>query len=116
MQAEEDYGRGELEADTTLESGLTFYYLHVLGKADRSALPSSINYIRRRQTPSMAAGHLILAGLELNANCKAYFALKAGRAAESTEARHLVTSARKRPFFSGLEAKTRIPTCVSTWL
>src|SRR5437764_4027100 len=87
LQAEQGYWQGELEADTTLESDY-IYYLHVLGKADPERIAKLANYVRRRQLAD--GGWSIYPGgpSELNATCKAYFALKL--AGDSTEARHLV--------------------------
>src|ERR1700724_2424672 len=75
IQAEEGYWQGELEADTTLESDY-IYYLHVLGKADPVRISKLANYVRRKQLPD--GGWSIYPGgpSELNATCKAYFALK----------------------------------------
>ncbi len=75
LQAEEGYWLGELEADTTLESDY-IYYLHVLGKADPGRIAKLANYVRRRQLPD--GGWNIFPGgpSDLNATCKAYFALK----------------------------------------
>jgi squalene-hopene/tetraprenyl-beta-curcumene cyclase len=75
LQAEEGYWLGELEADTTLESDY-IYYLYVLGKADPGRIAKLANYVRRRQLPD--GGWSIFPGgpSDLNATCKAYFALK----------------------------------------
>jgi squalene-hopene/tetraprenyl-beta-curcumene cyclase len=75
LQAEEGYWLGELEADTTLESDY-IYYLYVLGKADPVRIEKLANYVRRRQLPD--GGWNIFPGgpSDLNATCKAYFALK----------------------------------------
>src|SRR5271167_2863395 len=75
LQAEEGYWLGELEADTTLESDY-IYYLYVLGKADPARIAKLANYVRRRQLPD--GGWNIFPGgpSDLNATCKAYFALK----------------------------------------
>ncbi len=75
LQAEEGYWVGELEADSTLESDY-IYYLHVLGKADPVRIEKLANYVRRKQLPE--GGWNIYPGgpAELNATCKAYFALK----------------------------------------
>lgn len=75
LQTEEGYWQGELEADSTLESDY-IYYLHVLGKADPERIAKLANYVRRRQLPD--GGWSIYPGgpSELNATCKAYFALK----------------------------------------
>ena len=75
LQAKEGYWLGELEADTTLESDY-IYYLFVLGKADPVRIEKLANYVRQRQLPD--GGWSIYPGgpSELNATCKAYFALK----------------------------------------
>ena len=75
LQAEQGYWQGELEADSTLESDY-IYYLHVLGKADPERIAKLANYVRQRQLPD--GGWNIYPGgpSELNATCKAYFALK----------------------------------------
>jgi squalene-hopene/tetraprenyl-beta-curcumene cyclase len=75
LQFEPGYWLGELEADSTLESDY-IYYLHVLGKADPVRISKLANYVRRKQLPD--GGWSIYPGgpSELNATCKAYFALK----------------------------------------
>src|SRR6202790_2444972 len=75
LQAEDGYWQGELEADTTLESDY-IYYLFVLGKADPDRIAKLATYVRRRQLAD--GGWSIYPGgpSELNATCKAYFALK----------------------------------------
>src|SRR5690348_9055207 len=75
LQAEQGYWQGELEADSTLESDY-IYYLHVLGKADPERIAKLANYVRQQQLPD--GGWSIYPGgpSELNATCKAYFALK----------------------------------------
>ncbi len=75
LQADEGYWVGELEADSTLESDY-IYYLHVLGKADPVRIAKLANYVRRKQLAD--GGWNIYPGgpSELNATCKAYFALK----------------------------------------
>src|SRR5438270_12547749 len=83
LQADSGYWVGELEADTTLESDY-IYYLHVLGKADSERIAKLANYVRARQLAD--GGWNIYPGgpSELNATCKAYFALKlAGDAQDS---------------------------------
>ena len=85
LQADEGYWVGELEADSTLESDY-IYYLHVLGKADPIRIEKLANYVRRKQLPD--GGWNIYPGgpSELNATCKAYFALKlAGDTADSPQ-------------------------------
>src|SRR5258707_8164694 len=75
LQADEGFWQGVLEADTTLESDY-IYYLYVLGKADPKRIAKLANYVRRKQLPD--GGWSIYPGgpSELNASCKAYFALK----------------------------------------
>lgn len=75
LQTQEGYWVGELEADTTLESDY-IYYLFVLGKPDPVRIAKLANYVRQRQLPD--GGWSIYPGgpSELNATCKAYFALK----------------------------------------
>src|SRR2546430_287243 len=75
LQADQGYWQGELEADSTLESDY-IYYLHILGKADPERIAKLANYVRQRQLPD--GGWSIYPGgpSELNATCKAYFALK----------------------------------------
>ena len=86
VQAEEGYWHGELEADTTLESDY-IYYLHVLGRAEPTRIAKLANYVRQRQLPD--GGWPIYPGgpSELNATCKAYFALKL--AGDSPDSPHL---------------------------
>src|SRR6266849_4392576 len=100
LQFPEGYWLGELEADTTLESDY-IYYLHVLGKADPERIAKLANYVRRRQLPD--GGWPIYPGgpSELNATCKAYFALKL--AGDSTEARHMVLARETVHRLGGLE-------------
>src|SRR3979490_259914 len=87
LQVDAGYWVGELEADTTLESDY-IYYLHVLGKAEPERIAKLANYVRARQLPD--GGWPVYPGgpSDLNATCKAYFALKLS--AHSTEARHMV--------------------------
>lgn len=75
LQLADGYWQGELEADSTLESDY-IYYLHVLGKADPVRIAKLANYVRRKQLED--GGWNIYPGgpSELNATCKAYFALK----------------------------------------
>jgi squalene-hopene/tetraprenyl-beta-curcumene cyclase len=93
LQDERGYWQGELEADTTLESDY-IYYLFVLGKAAPVRIAKLANYVRARQLPD--GGWSIYPGgpSELNATCKAYFALKlAGDAVDSshlTRARDII--------------------------
>jgi squalene-hopene/tetraprenyl-beta-curcumene cyclase len=100
IQAEDGYWQGELEADTTLESDY-IYYLFVLGKADPERIAKLANYVRRRQLGD--GGWSIYPGgpSELNATCKAYFALKL--AGDSTEARHMVQAREIVHRLGGLE-------------
>jgi squalene-hopene/tetraprenyl-beta-curcumene cyclase len=75
LQAIDGYWQGELEADSTLESDY-IYYLFVLGKADPVRIAKLANYVRNKQLED--GGWNIYPGgpSELNATCKAYFALK----------------------------------------
>src|SRR5213080_3859656 len=100
IQAEEGYWQGELEADTTLESDY-IYYLHVLGKADPERIAKLANYVRRRQLAD--GGWSIYPGgpSELNATCKAYFALKL--AGDSPYAPNLVRAREMVHRLGGLE-------------
>jgi squalene-hopene/tetraprenyl-beta-curcumene cyclase len=85
LQTEAGYWVGELEADTTLESDY-IYYLFVLGKADPERIEKLATYVRQRQLPD--GGWSIYPGgpSELNATCKAYFALKlAGDSVDSPQ-------------------------------
>ena len=75
LQVEEGYWVGELQADTTLESDY-IYYLYVLRKADPVRIAKLANYVRRRQLPDGGWNTYPGAPSELNATCKAYFALK----------------------------------------
>ena len=100
LQAEQGYWQGELEADTTLESDY-IYYLHVLGRADPQRIAKLANYVRYRQLPD--GGWSIYPGgpSELNATCKAYFALKL--AGDSTEAPHMAQARATVHRLGGLE-------------
>ena len=100
LQAERGYWQGELEADSTLESDY-IYYLHVLGKADPERIAKLANYIRQRQQPD--GGWSIYPGgpSELNATCKAYFALKL--AGDSPYAPNLVRAREMVHRLGGLE-------------
>jgi squalene-hopene/tetraprenyl-beta-curcumene cyclase len=99
-QAREGYWMGELEADTTLESDY-IYYLHVLGKADPERISKLANYVRRKQLPN--GGWPIYPGgpSELNATCKAYFALKL--AGDGTDEPHLAKARAIVHSLGGLE-------------
>ena len=100
LQAEEGYWLGELEADTTLESDY-IYYLYVLGKADPVRIAKLANYVRRRQLPD--GGWNIFPGgpSDLNATCKAYFALKL--AGDSTDTPHMTQARETVHRLGGLE-------------
>ena len=75
LQTREGYWLGELEADSTLESDY-IYYLHVLGKEEPTRVAKLANCVRSKQLDD--GGWSIYPGgpSELNATCKAYFALK----------------------------------------
>ena len=100
LQVEPGYWVGELEADTTLESDY-IYYLHVLGKADPERITKLANYVRTRQLAD--GGWSIYPGgpSELNATCKAYFALKL--AGDSTDAPHMARAKETVHRLGGLE-------------
>src|SRR5580765_4319544 len=75
LQAKDGYWQGELEADSTLESDY-IYYLFVLGKAEPTRIAKLANYVRSKQLGD-GGWNLYPGGpSELNATCKAYFALK----------------------------------------
>ncbi len=99
-QAAEGYWLGELEADTTLESDY-IYYLHVLGKADPERIAKLANYVRRKQLPDGGWPIYPDGPSELNATCKAYFALKL--AGDSTEAPHMAKARAEVHALGGLE-------------
>lgn len=87
LQAQDGYWQGELEADSTLESDY-IYFLFVLGKAEPRRIAKLANYVRGKQLED--GGWNIYPGgpSELNASCKAYFALKlAGDDANSRQLR-----------------------------
>jgi squalene-hopene/tetraprenyl-beta-curcumene cyclase len=75
LQAQDGYWQGELEADSTLESDY-IYFLFVLGKAEPQRIAKLANYVCAKQLED--GGWSIYPGgpSELNATCKAYFALK----------------------------------------
>ena len=100
LQAKEGYWLGELEADSTLESDY-IYYLHVLDKADPVRIAKLANYVRRKQLPD--GGWNIYPGgpSELNATCKAYFALKL--AGDSADSPHLAKAREVIHRLGGLE-------------
>ena len=100
LQAEQGYWQGELEADTTLESDY-IYYLYVLGKADPQRIAKLANYVRRHQLSD--GGWSIYPGgpSELNATCKAYFALKL--AGDSIDASHMAQARKIVHGLGGLE-------------
>jgi len=100
LQAKEGYWLGELEADSTLESDY-IYYLYVLGKADPKRIAKLANYVRRKQLPD--GGWSIYPGgpSELNATCKAYFALKL--VGDSPKAPHMAPAREVAHRLGGLE-------------
>jgi squalene-hopene/tetraprenyl-beta-curcumene cyclase len=100
LQAKEGYWLGELEADTTLESDY-IYYLFVLGKADPVRIEKLATYVRQRQLPD-GGWNLYPGGpSELNATCKAYFALKL--AGDDPNAPHLAAARETIHRLGGLE-------------
>ena len=100
LQVEEGYWLGELEADSTLESDY-IYYLYVLGQADPKRIAKLANYVRRKQLPD--GGWSIYPGgpSELNATCKAYFALKL--VGDSPKAPHMARAREVAHRLGGLE-------------
>src|SRR5262245_52993817 len=100
LQHKDGYWLGELEADTTLESDYIFY-LHVLGKFDRSRVAKLADYVRCRQLSD--GGWNIYTGgpSEVNATVKAYFALKL--AGDSPDADHMKKACRRVHELGGLE-------------
>jgi squalene-hopene/tetraprenyl-beta-curcumene cyclase len=75
LQDKSGYWLGELEADSTLESDY-IYYLYVLGKAEPARIAKLANYVRRKQLADGGWSIYLGGPSELNATCKAYFALK----------------------------------------
>jgi squalene-hopene/tetraprenyl-beta-curcumene cyclase len=100
LQTEEGFWLGELEADSTLESDY-IYYLFVLGKADPDRIAKLATYVRRRQLED--GGWSIYPGgpSELNATCKAYFALKL--AGDSIDSPHMTRARASVHALGGLE-------------
>jgi squalene-hopene/tetraprenyl-beta-curcumene cyclase len=100
LQNDAGFWVGELEADTTLESDY-IYYLYVLGKPEPQRIAKLANYIRRRQLPD-GGWNLYPGGpSELNATCKAYFALKL--AGDSLDAGHMELARQAAHRLGGLE-------------
>src|ERR1700675_3097957 len=100
VQAEEGYWHGELEADTTLESDY-IYYLYVLGKAEPARIAKLANYGRQKQLPDGGWPIYPNGPSELNATCKAYFALKL--AGDSPDSAHLAKAREAVHRLGGLE-------------
>ncbi len=100
VQAEEGYWHGELEADTTLESDY-IYYLYVLGKAEPARIAKLANYVRQKQLPDGGWPIYPNGPSELNATCKAYFALKL--AGDSPDSAHLAKARDAVHRLGGLE-------------
>ena len=100
VQAEEGYWHGELEADTTLESDY-IYYLHVLGKAEPERIAKLANYVRQKQLADGGWPIYPNGPSELNATCKAYFALKL--AGDSPDSAHLAKAREVIHRLGGLE-------------
>src|ERR1700730_6058258 len=100
LQTEEGYWLGELEADTTLESDY-IYYLFVLGNTDPDRIDQLATYVRRRQLAD--GGWSIYPGgpSELNATCKAYFALKL--AGDPSDSPHMTRARASAHPLGGLE-------------
>jgi len=100
VQAEEGYWHGELEADTTLESDY-IYYLHVLGMAEPTRIAKLANYVRQKQLPDGGWPIYPNGPSELNATCKAYFALKL--AGDSPDSAHLAKAREAVHRLGGME-------------
>jgi squalene-hopene/tetraprenyl-beta-curcumene cyclase len=100
LQAKPGYWLGELEADSTLESDY-IYYLYVLGKAEPARIAKLANYVRRKQLAD--GGWSIYPGgpSELNATCKAYFALKL--VGDNPKSPHMVQARETALGLGGLE-------------
>jgi squalene-hopene/tetraprenyl-beta-curcumene cyclase len=100
LQIEPGYWLGELEADSTLESDY-IYYLHVLGKADPRRINKLANFVRQKQLAD--GGWTIYPGgpSELNATCKAYFALKL--AGDNPKSAHMIQARETALRLGGLE-------------
>jgi squalene-hopene/tetraprenyl-beta-curcumene cyclase len=100
LQYEAGYWLGELQADTTLESDY-IYYLHVLCQAEPERVAKLANYVRQRQLED--GGWSIYPGgpSELNATCKAYFALKL--AGDATNSPHMAQARATVHRLGGLE-------------
>jgi len=100
LQAKPGYWLGELEADSTLESDY-IYYLYVLGKAEPARIAKLANYVRRKQLAD--GGWSIYPGgpSELNATCKAYFALKL--VGDNPKSPHMVQARETALRLGGLE-------------
>ena len=100
LQADSGYWLGELEADSTLESDY-IYYLHVLDKAEPERIAKLANYVRQRQLPDGGWGIYPGGPSELNATCKAYFALKL--AGDAPDAPHMARARDSVHQHGGLE-------------
>ena len=100
LQDQTGYWLGELEADSTLESDY-IYYLYVLGKAEPARIAKLANYVRRKQLAD--GGWSIYPGgpSELNATCKAYFALKL--VGDNPKSAHMVKARETALRLGGLE-------------
>jgi squalene-hopene/tetraprenyl-beta-curcumene cyclase len=100
LQAKQGYWLGELEADSTLESDY-IYYLYVIGKAEPARIAKLANYVRRKQLAD--GGWSIYPGgpSELNATCKAYFALKL--VGDNPKSAHMVKARETALRLGGLE-------------
>jgi len=100
LQAREGYWVGELQADTTLESDYIFY-LHVLGKFDKTRMAKLANYVRAKQIPD--GGWCIYPDgpSELNATVKAYVALRL--AGDAPDAPHMQRACERVQVLGGLE-------------
>ena len=100
LQFDAGYWHGELEADSTLESDY-IYYLHVLGKADPKRIAKLANYVRQKQLADGGWSTYPSGPSELNATCKAYFALKL--AGDAVDSPHMVQARDTVHRLGGLE-------------
>ena len=100
LQAVDGYWQGELEADSTLESDY-IYYLFVLGKADPVRIAKLANYVRSKQLEDRGWNIYPGGPSELNATCKAYFALKL--AGDDPNSPHLTAARETIHRLGGLE-------------
>src|SRR5580704_9560655 len=100
VQSPDGYWWGELEADTTLESDYILY-LHLLGELESEKTAKLANYIRARQLADGGWNIFPDGPSEINANVKAYLALRL--AGDSASEPHLTRAKEKIHELGGLE-------------